>query len=107
MSPTPPPLVSFFPLDKLCPLTARFCHENSFLKYGELWNGGPLPPISDGLYVPIANEIAERLGKPGTEIPQGDPWEVRIPTTLIKLRKDDSLPKWAKQPDGTWKSTDS
>jgi hypothetical protein len=96
----------FPPFGKLC-LTARLCHDNSFLKYGELWNGGPLPPISDGLYVPIANEIAERLGKPGIEIPQGDPWEVRIPTTLIKLRKDDSLPKWTKQPDGTWKSNDS
>jgi hypothetical protein len=66
-----------------------------------------LPPITDGLYVPIANEIAERLGKPDGEIPQGDPWEVRIPTTLIKLRKDDLLPVWTQQSDGTWKSNDS
>ena len=44
-----------------------------FMTYGEIWNGGPLPPISNPLYLPIADEIAERLDRPGEEIPQGDP----------------------------------
>ena len=64
----------------------------SFLLFGETWNGGPLPPVTSKLYVPIADEIAERTGKPQGEIPQGDPWTVTLPTTLVKLRADDSLP---------------
>ena len=35
-------------------------------------------------------------------IPVGLPWELRVPTTLVKLRPDDALPSWVKQPDGTW-----
>jgi hypothetical protein len=73
-----------------------------FMKYGELWNGGPLPPISSPLYLPIADEIAERLDRPGDEIPQGDPWLVRIPTTLVHLRADDKLPKWQQDANGDW-----
>ncbi|MGF7213220.1 hypothetical protein GGE65_007857 [Skermanella aerolata] len=73
-----------------------------FMTYGELWNGGPLPPISSPLYLPIADEIAEQLDRPGDEIPQGDPWFVRIPTTLVHLRPDDRLPKWKQDADGNW-----
>lgn len=47
------------------------------MTYGEIWNGGPLPPISSPLYLPIADSgIAERLDRPGEEIPQGNPWLV-------------------------------
>jgi hypothetical protein len=73
-----------------------------FMNYGELWNGGPLPTISSPLYLPIADEIAERLDRPGDEIPQGDPWYVRIPTTLVHLRADDRLPRWEKDENGEW-----
>jgi hypothetical protein len=73
-----------------------------FMTYGEIWNGGPLPPISNPLYLPIADEIAERLERPGDEIPQGDPWFVRIPTTLVHLRPDDKLPKWKQDSNGNW-----
>ncbi|OAQ59071.1 hypothetical protein VFPPC_12277 [Pochonia chlamydosporia 170] len=73
-----------------------------FLTFGELWNGGPLPPISSPLYLPIAEEIAEHAKRPGTEVPVGDPWEVRVPTTLVKLRPDDKLPAWHKEPSGAW-----
>ncbi len=73
-----------------------------FVTYGELWNGGPLPPISSPLYLPIADEIAERLDKPGDEIPQGNPWLVRIPTTLVHLRADNKLPKWQQDSNGNW-----
>jgi hypothetical protein len=65
-----------------------------FMTYGEIWNGGPLPAISNPLYLPIADEIAERLDRPGDEFPEGDPWLVRIPTTLVHLRADDKLPEW-------------
>ncbi|MET3930277.1 hypothetical protein ABIE51_002164 [Lysobacter sp. OAE881] len=73
-----------------------------FRKTGDLWGGGALPAISDDLYLPIATEIAEKLGRPGDEVPVGDPWEVRVPTSLVKLRPDDKLPTWTKQADGTW-----
>jgi hypothetical protein len=73
-----------------------------FLTFGETWNGGPLPSISSPLYLPIADEIAERLDRPGDEIPQGDPWKVRIPTNLVHLRPDDKLPKWQQNAQGEW-----
>ncbi|KAH7303556.1 hypothetical protein B0I35DRAFT_364718 [Stachybotrys elegans] len=73
-----------------------------FMTFGELWNGGPLPAISSPLFLPIADEIAERAQKPGNEVPQGAPWKVRIPTSLVKLRQDDKLPKWKKNADGEW-----
>ncbi|MEM9545055.1 MAG: hypothetical protein AAGA77_03735 [Bacteroidota bacterium] len=73
-----------------------------FMTFGEIWEGGPLPIISSELYLPIADELAERLDRPGQEIPQGDPWEVRIPTNLVKLRQDDKLPQWEKNEDGEW-----
>ncbi|HWA83216.1 MAG TPA: hypothetical protein VG820_07285, partial [Fimbriimonadaceae bacterium] len=73
-----------------------------FLQTGQIWNGGDLPTISDPLYVSIIEEIKERDQAPGDEIPQGDPWDVRLPTTLIYLRDKDSLPSWHKQADGTW-----
>ncbi len=52
--------------------------------------------------MPIADELAERLGKPGDEIPQGEAWEVRVPTNLVKLRADDKLPTWHKDVNGEW-----
>lgn len=73
-----------------------------YLTFGEIWNGGPLPAISSPLFLPIADEISERLNRPGDEVPQGDPWLVRIPTNLVRLRPDASLPKWSKGPDGEW-----
>ena len=70
-----------------------------YLETGEIWNGGPPPDISSSLYVPIVKEIQEATGAPGNEVPVGDPWLVRLPTTLTKLRPDDSLPTWAKVGD--------
>jgi hypothetical protein len=74
-----------------------------FRIFGEIWNGGSLPSISDEDYLPIADEIAERLGRPGNEYPQGNPWEVEVATSLVRLRTDGQLPKWEKQEDGNWK----
>ncbi|OKL59578.1 hypothetical protein UA08_05230 [Talaromyces atroroseus] len=68
-----------------------------FMRFGVPWNGGPLPLITSGAYVPIADELAERLGKQEQEITQGDPWDVTLPTTLIKLRSDNSLPTWKRE----------
>lgn len=73
-----------------------------FLSTGQIWDGGDPPDISSSEYVPIVEELEESLQHPGDEVAVGDPWLVRTPTTLVKLRADDTLPKWSKQPDGTW-----
>jgi hypothetical protein len=73
-----------------------------FRLFGEPWLGGSLPPISDDTYLPISDELTERLGRPGTELPVGEPWEVRVPTSLVRLRDDDQLPRWTQQADGSW-----
>lgn len=67
-----------------------------FLMTGQIWNGGAMPGITDTDYLPITEEIKDRDDAQGGETPQGDPWEVLIPTSLIKLRDDDSLPLWKK-----------
>jgi hypothetical protein len=73
-----------------------------FLTFGEIWNGGPLPAVSNPLYLPIADELAARLGRPENEVPQGDPWTVKVPTELVHLRADDKLPTWVQNPSGEW-----
>jgi hypothetical protein len=76
-----------------------------FVQFGEPWMGGPLPTVSSPLYFPIAQEIATRKQHPESEYPVGNSWELRVPTTLVKLRQDESLPAWEKDPaTGRWKS---
>jgi len=73
-----------------------------FLDTGEVWEGGDLPTIGNPLYVEVLDEIKERLQAPGEEIPVGDPWEVRLPTTLVRLKPENSLPEWEEDEDGNW-----
>ena len=73
-----------------------------FLESGELWDGGDLPPVTSPLYLSIIEEIKERDKAAGSEVPQGDPWEVHLPTTLIRLRDQASLPEWQKNDKGEW-----
>jgi len=67
-----------------------------YLETGQLWGGGPPPTVNSELYVPIVKEIQEAEGAPGEEVPEGEPWPVLLPTTLVKLRPDDDLPEWKK-----------
>lgn len=78
------------------------CAVDHFLHTGEVWKGRGLPSIGQDLYVPIIEELRESLGAPGNEVPQGDPWEVRVATSLVLLRPDASLPVWTKNEDGSW-----
>lgn len=73
-----------------------------FLDTGEIWEGADPPTLTSPTYVSIVQEIKERDQAPGSEVAQGDPWDVRIPTTLVRLRDDNDLPEWEKQADGTW-----
>jgi hypothetical protein len=73
-----------------------------FLDTGEIWQGADPPLLTSPLYVSIIQEIKERDQAPGTEVAQGDPWDVRVPTTLVRLRPDGSLPEWKKNAAGEW-----
>jgi hypothetical protein len=75
-----------------------------YLETGELWNGTDPLDITSDTYLPIMKEIQERDAVPGTEVPYGDPWEVRLPTTLVALRDDGKLPRWKEDPkrSGHW-----
>lgn len=73
-----------------------------FMSTGEVWEGGDAPSIGDETYVSVAQELSEKIGRAQGEIAEGEPWEYRVPTSLIKLRKDGELPEWEKNDDGTW-----
>jgi hypothetical protein len=74
-----------------------------FRQTGQVWSGGKLPVITDSDYLPIWEEIKAKLNAPGSEEPVGEPWEVVVPTKLVKLRTTDQLPEWEKQEDGNWR----
>ncbi|NET36379.1 MAG: hypothetical protein F6K19_30860 [Cyanothece sp. SIO1E1] len=65
-----------------------------FLSSGNLPNEDELLDVTSSLYKPILDEIEARKAFREEEIPIEDSFEVRLPTQLIKLRKDDSLPRW-------------
>jgi hypothetical protein len=69
---------------------------------GEVWNGEGEPTVEDPLYRPIVEEIKERSGGGKGEVKVGAPWETRIPTDAVILRKDDSLPEWEKKQGSDW-----
>lgn len=69
---------------------------------GEIWEGGELPNIADVNYLPITEEIKESTGAPGTEVPQGEPWEIKLPTQLVKLRTDGKRPSWERKDPQGW-----
>ncbi|MFD4502964.1 hypothetical protein [Streptomyces sp. NPDC058457] len=73
-----------------------------FLDTGLIWDGGDPPDITGSQYVPIVEEIRQAQGAPGEEVAVGDPWEVRVPTSLVKLRADDKLPVWKQDDSGNW-----
>lgn len=77
-----------------------------FLETGKLWAGEGAPPqINNPLYVSIIDEIRERTDAPQGEIPVGEPWETRVPTTLILVRPHSDLPRWKRTTPGVWEWT--
>lgn len=75
-----------------------------FLETGEPWNGAGAPPsIHDPMYLSIVDELKELAGGAlDTPVPMGDPWEVRLPTNLVMLRRSSTLPAWAKTEGTVW-----
>lgn len=77
---------------------------NHYLETGEIWEGrGEPPTIEDETYVSIIDEIKEQSGEELDEpIPVGEPWEIRLPTNLVKLKRTADLPRWQRDPDELW-----
>jgi len=73
-----------------------------YVTTGEPFNGLGEPDIDDPLYVSIIDELKERTGAGKDEIPVGDPWETRLPTAAVIVRRGDSLPEWALKPGSDW-----
>ena len=79
--------------------------SGKYLAASGVWEGGPLPGVNSPLFLPIAQEIQEHLGKKTTEeVKYGEPWKVRVPTSIVVLRKDDNLPEWEKNKAGEWET---
>ena len=74
-----------------------------FLDTGEVWDGGELPPVTNRDYAGYLDEIAaRRRRKPDEEIPVGEPFDIRLPTTLVRVKPTSSLPTWVRNDDGDW-----
>jgi hypothetical protein len=69
-----------------------------YLDTGEIWNGGEAPALDEELQVSIAEENAEAQDLSSSQRrPYGKPWTYTLPTSLIKLQADATLPSWTTQ----------
>jgi hypothetical protein len=75
-----------------------------YIETGKLWTQGEAPPITSERYLPMLEELRNAATFPSEGVPVGKPWEIRVPTTLVKLRSDDTLPRWAMK-DGEWRES--
>jgi hypothetical protein len=68
-----------------------------FQETGAIWLGEEIPDMFSDNYVSILAEIKAANYAPGDEVCV-DQWEVTLPTTLIMLKDDDTLPTWTPTP---------
>lgn len=75
----------------------RAAHESDVLYYlqtGLIWSGSEPPVLGDETYLSVVDEIKESLDAPDGGVPEGDPWQFKIPTSLVILEASDQLPKF-------------
>jgi hypothetical protein len=58
----------------------------------KVWRGGDPPTLDSDLYVSLAQEFRNRTDDLAGATPEGDPWEFTLPTSLIWLQPDSTLP---------------
>jgi hypothetical protein len=68
-------------------VVARYCQDPA----NPPWSGNDPPLIGDDLHVAIIDEIKRSLDAPDEGVPEGDPWEVRVPTSLVLLEDASNL----------------
>ena len=61
----------------------------------KVWGGGDRPTLDDPLYESIAQEMKDRTDDLDGARPEGDPWEFTLPTTLVWLQPDSTLPSFS------------
>lgn len=59
---------------------------------GAIWNGGEPPRLNDPLFISLAEELRNQTDDLANATPEGEPWEVVLPTTLVYLQEDAVLP---------------
>ncbi len=64
-----------------------------YLATGIAWNGTQVPQVGDPLFVSIVQEIEEQLDAGNEAVPEGPPWEVTLPTSLVILQGPGELPE--------------
>jgi hypothetical protein len=82
-------------------------YERAFFYYlntGQIWDGGALPPIVTPAQLAVIAKLLERreVEDPHQKIAVGEPWEVRLPTTLIRVSPSAALPRWQQDENGNW-----
>lgn len=65
-----------------------------FLYSRKPWSGGSAPVISDDMYLPIYEELRNQTDEYHDAVPEGEPWEFVLPTSLIYLQQDSILPEY-------------
>lgn len=63
-----------------------------YVETGALWNGGTPPHIDDPLFVSIVEELKAQTDDLENADAEGEPWRVVVPTTLVHLQADSTLP---------------
>ena len=74
----------------------------TFMTSGVIPSAADILSITTGLYVPFFVETMGPEGGPDSAVPYGNPpveWEVRVPTTLVKIRANNTLPRWQQSLD--------
>ncbi|MFE5712550.1 hypothetical protein ACFQ7J_17290 [Streptomyces sp. NPDC056501] len=66
---------------------------------GDVWMGEEIPDMYGDHYLSIIEEIKAANRAPGEEVCV-DQWEVALPTTLVLLKEDATLPTWSATPCG-------
>lgn len=73
-----------------------------FAETGTVFSGLGEPDITDSLYLSIIDELSERADAPQDEIRVGAPWETRLPTAAVVVRRSQTLPAWTLDPATDW-----
>jgi hypothetical protein len=60
----------------------------------KIWQGGEAPRIDDPLFKSIAEEIKAQTDDLAGAVPEGEPWEFTVPTTLVWLQPGPELPSF-------------
>jgi hypothetical protein len=59
---------------------------------GVIWSGGDTPRLEDPMFLSIAEELRDQTDDLAGATPEGTPWEVVLPTSLVYLQADAHLP---------------